>query len=433
MQKADKIIHASIILPIRPKKSILKHHSLIINKDCIIDLLPTDQAKKTYQSENTEVYSNHIIIPGFINSHTHSPMVLLRGLGDSKLLDKWLNNHIWPAERKLVSEKFISDGTKLGALEMLLNGVTCFSDHYFMPEIAAKICEEIGIRALVGLPMIDNILNLKQPLISPVDIIRNNDDLINFAYIPHSPYMVSDEIFKQIVKDCEANPAPIHIHLCETANEIANSIKEYGIKPIERLNNLGVFDQHVIAVHMVHCDEEDLRMISEKNCHIVTCPEANLKLGSGLCNINRMHDYGLNVAVGTDGPSSNNDLDLLSDARTAGMLNKALNNDASLSPAFDILEMLTLNGAKALGMADKIGSLEIGKKADFIAWDTNQLNSYPRHDPATQIVFAGNVRNIQDIWVGGKKLVKNGKLINYSLSELIDIAKYWELQTKNFH
>ena len=433
MTLVDTIINAKHIIPVSLEQNILNEHSLVIRDGAILDILPSHDAKLKYSCVQEVDYDNHALLPGFVNTHTHTPMTLLRGLGDQLQLQDWLEKCIWPAEAALMSKEFIADGTKIGIAEMLLNGTTCFSEHYFMPNISAEVARALGVRAVIGIGMLDTLKDNHKNYELAQQLIPSADDLINFAYAPHSPYMLSDDSLKKIVDLCTDYPAPIHIHLNETAQEISNSIKEYNMTPTQRLERLGLLDHHVIAVHMVHVNDNDLSIIAQQNnCHIVTCPDSNQKLGSGICNIQRFLDANLNVAVGTDGPASNNDLTILEEARTAALLNKAINNNSSLSQAHEVLKMLTINGAKALGLDSIIGSLEAGKQADFLAFNVNTLNSYPRHDLISQIIFAGNSQQIDDVWVNGRQLVRNRLFTQMEYSELIATAQRWEEKTIKF-
>ncbi len=426
MTNISNLVSAPWIIPVDSKQKVLTEHSFAIANGKIIDILPTKEATAKYQNVETINYPNHVLLPGFVNAHAHTPMVLLRGIGDALPLKNWLEDYIWPAEKNLMSEEFIRDGMQLGIAEMLLNGTTCFSEHYFLPEISATVTQETGMRAVIGIEAFNDNYALGKSLID------SSSPMLSFAYAPHSPYMVDDAGFKKILSCCKSHPAPIHIHLHESMSEITNSLKQYNKTPIARLHELGIFDEHVIAVHMVHCNTDDLNLLRGRPCHIVTCPDSNLKLASGICNINDFHAASLNVAVGTDGAASNNDLDMLAEARNASLLNKALNSDPCLTSANTTLEMLTINGAKALGLEQHIGSLEVGKSADFVAWDVAQLNSFPRHDLVAQIVFAAASSQVTDVWVNGVRLLKDRQFTKLSMPELLDKAKFWESKTKHF-
>lgn len=429
MKQADKIISARWIIPVRPKGLILEHSCIVISKNKIIDILATDTAKTKYKASLTIDLPKHALMPGLINSHTHTPMVILRGLGDSLPLKNWLEDCIWPAENKLMSELFIKEGTRLGIAEMLLNGTTCFSEHYFMPTVAAETAKEIGMRALIGIGMHDKLPDNEKNFELAKSLTSTND-LIKFAFAPHSPYMLSDQSLNKILDICQTKPMPIHIHLHETQNEIQNSITKYGKRPIARLKDLGLFTQHLIAVHMVHIDQSDLKILEQNPCHIVTCPDSNLKLGSGMCNINALQASNCNIAIGTDGAASNNDLDMLSEARNAALINKGLNHNPNLSKASDVIDMLTINGAKALGFESEVGSFEIGKAADLIAIsDMHEIN---RDDVLDHIAFSVNCHQISDVWVAGQRLVSDRQLVNMCFDELISDAQKWQKATMPF-
>lgn len=430
MIKADKIISARWLVPIIPENTVLENHSLVIKNGTILDILPNDLALKQYQAPEIINKPRHVIMPGLINAHTHTPMVILRGIGDALPLKNWLEDCIWPAESALMSDEFIIQGTKLGIAEMLLNGITCFSEHYFKPELAANVVVETGMRALIGIGMHDQLPNNEANYQLAKILANMGSDTTNFAFAPHSPYMVSDESFRKILAVCEQTPMPIHIHLHETSNEVNNSLKQYGKRPIARLHDLGLFKQHLIAVHMVHINNLDLELLESNPCHIVTCPDSNLKLGSGICNINNFNALQLNVAVGTDGAASNNDLDLLAEAKNAALLNRSVNGNPLLSQASDVLSMLTINGARALGFEQKVGSLEIGKAADVIAIDNMQL--IDKSKILEQLAFVKNCRNVSDVWVNGERLVSDSSLTKLELDEMLALAENWQARTAEF-
>lgn len=430
---ATTLINAGWILPVNPQRQTLKDHTLVLKDNKILEILPSAVANERYALAAKIDYTKKVILPGFVNAHTHTPMVLLRGLGDRLPLKQWLEQCIWPAEQELLNAQFIQDGMELGIAEMLLNGTTCFSEHYLMPEIAANTIKKTGIRALVGIGILENSPHGAFNIETAQDLIAQSTPMVGYAYAPHSPYMVSDASFNAIIDSCRSHPAPIHIHMHESQAEITESFAKFQLSPIQRLHKLGLFEQQVIAVHMAHCSKDDLTILRDNPCAIVTCPDSNLKLASGICNLNSFQELGLTIAVGTDGAASNNDLDILADARNAGLLNKVINQDATLSDAHALLELLTINGAKALGLSSHIGSLEPGKCADFISMDCNQLNNFPRHDLAAQIIFAGNSQQVQDVWVNGQCLVADRQLKNASFSELILKAEYWEQKTKKFN
>ena len=371
----DTLIHARWIIPVEPESVTYEHHTLVIDSGKIIDLLPTDLAKQKYQGTTTENLENHALLPGLINCHTHAAMTLMRGIADDLPLMDWLQNHIWPLEQKWMSEAFVKDGTDLAIAEMILGGTTCFNDMYFFPEITAGQAIHHGIRAKVGLIVIDfpsvwaqNSDEYIEKGLALHEQLRLSD-LCSTAFAPHAPYTVSDEPLQKIRTLADELELPIHMHVHETLHEVEQAQAQTGQRPLQRLQELGLVNPSLIAVHMTQLSDEEISLFAESGAHIVHCPESNLKLASGFCPVARCLAAGINVALGTDGAASNNDLDMFGEMRTAALLGKAVAGDASAIPAMTALRMATINGAKALGLDTCCGSLSVGKAADVIAID----------------------------------------------------------------
>lgn len=429
--QVDTLIHARWIIPVEPASDTLEHHSLVIDGGRIIDLLPSEAAKQKYQATNTENLQEHALLPGFINSHTHAAMTLMRGIADDLPLMDWLQNHIWPLESKWVGEAFVKDGTDLAIAEMIRGGTTCFNDMYFFPDITAQQAIHHGIRACVGLIAIDfptvwaeNSDDYIEKGLALHDQLRHHP-LITTAFAPHAPYTISDEPLQKIRTIADELELPIHMHVHETQFEVDSAQQQTGKRPIQRLHGLGLINPSFIAVHMTQLNEAEINLFAEVGAHIVHCPESNLKLASGFAPIAQCIAAGINVALGTDGAASNNDLDMLGELRTAALLGKAVAGDASAIPAMTALRMATINGAKALGLADEIGSLSIGKAADVIAIDLSQLETQPLFCPVSQIVYAANRQQVTDVWVAGKRLLKQRQLTTLDIDSLkIKIADW---------
>ena len=428
----DTLIHARWIIPVEPEFVTYDHHSLVINGGKIIDLLPTELAKQTYQGKTTEHLDNHALLPGLINCHTHAAMTLMRGIADDLPLMDWLNNHIWPLEQKWMSETFVKDGTDLAIAEMILGGTTCFNDMYFFPEITAKQAIHHNIRAKVGLIVIDfpsvwarNSDEYIEKGLSLHEQLRQSE-LCTTAFAPHAPYTVSDEPLQKIKTLADELELPIHIHLHETLNEVEQAQSNSGQRPLQRLQKLGLINPSLIAVHMTQLTDEEISLFAESGAHIVQCPESNLKLASGFCQVAKCLNAGINVAIGTDGAASNNDLDMFGEMRSAALLGKAVAGDASAIPAMTALRMATINGAKALGLDNCCGSLSIGKAADIIAIDLNHLETQPLYCPVSQIVYAASRQQVTDVWVAGKRLLKNRYLTTFNINDLKAKIADWQ-------
>ena len=428
----DTLIHARWIIPVEPESVTYEHHSLVIDSGKIIDLLPTDLAKQKYQGTITENLENHALLPGLINCHTHAAMTLMRGIADDLPLMDWLQNHIWPLEQKWMSEAFVKDGTDLAIAEMILGGTTCFNDMYFFPEIIAAQILQHGIRATVGLIVIDFPSAWAQDADEYIekglalhDQLRFSD-LCTTAFAPHAPYTVSDEPLQKIRTLADELELPIHIHLHETHNEVEQSQAKSGQRPLQRLHELGLVNPSLIAIHMTQLTDEEISLFAELGAHIVYCPESNLKLASGFCPVARCLAAGINVALGTDGAASNNDLDMFGEMRTAALLGKAIAGDASAVPAMMALRMATINGAKALGLDASCGSLSVGKAADVIAIDLNYLETQPLYCPVSQIVYAASRQQVTDVWVAGKRLLTKRQLMTLNVDDLKAKIAEWQ-------
>ena len=428
----DTLIHARWIIPVEPESVTYEHHSLAIHAGKIIDLLPTETALKIYTATTTEHLANHALLPGLINCHTHSAMTLLRGVADDLALMDWLQNHIWPLEQKWMSPEFVKDGTDIAIAEMLLGGTTCFNDMYFFPDITAQQAIEHGIRAKVGLIVIDFpsawAENSEEYIAKGLALHAQLQDasLCSTSFAPHAPYTVSDAPLEKIKALADELKLPIHMHIHETAFEVTQAQTESGQRPLARLAALGLINSSLLAVHMTQLNADEISLLAETGAHIVHCPESNLKLASGFCPVAQCLAAGVNVALGTDGAASNNDLDMFGEMRTAALLAKGVSGDASAVPAMTALKMATINGAKALGLDGITGSLTVGKAADVIAIDLSALETQPLYSPISQIVYAASRQQVSDVWVAGKHLVKQRQLTAMNLDDLKEKAQLWQ-------
>jgi len=434
--KVDLIIEARWIIPVEADSVTYENHALVISDGIIIDLIPWEQAEQKYQANSVEKLHDHTLIPGLINSHTHASMSLMRGIADDLPLMDWLQNHIWPLEQKWMSEAFVRDGTDLAIAEMIRGGTTCFNDMYFFPDVTAHQAIYHGIRASVGLILIDfptvwadNSETYIEKGLAVHDQHRHHP-LISTPFAPHAPYTVSDEPLTKARTFADELELQIHMHLHETLHEVEEQQQKTNQTPIQRLHELGLLSPSFMAVHMTQLTDEDIALVAETGAHIIHCPESNLKLASGFCPVSKCIKAGINVALGTDGAASNNDLDMFGEMRTAALLAKGVSGDASAVPAITALKMATINGAKALGIEDRTGSLSIGKAADVIAINLEQLETQPLYDPVSQIVYAASRQQVTDVWVAGKQLLKQRELTTINIDELnIKIAE-WQQRLK---
>ncbi len=438
MNQVETLIHARWVVPVEPD-GVLEHYSLAIDGGRIVDLLPTDQAKAEYRAGNEIDLPGHVLIPGLINAHTHAGMALMRGLADDRPLLTWLNEHIWPAEGRWVGAEFVRDGSLLAMAEMLRGGITCFNDMYFFPDEVARQAESVGMRAVVGLIVIDfptawaqNADEYLHKGLEVHDSLRNHP-LITTAFAPHAPYTVSDGPLEKVAMYAEELDVPIHIHVHETADEVAQSIETHGVRPIARLERLGLVSPRLLAVHMTQLEPAEIELFARSGAHVAHCPESNLKLASGFCPVARLHESEVNVALGTDGAASNNDLDMFGEMRTAALLAKGVSGDASALPAAAALRMATLDGARALGIDDVTGSLVPGKAADVVAVRLDDIETSPVYHPLSQLVYASGRDKVTDVWVAGRHVVKDRELATIDRERLLARTAEWRAKLGQFH
>lgn len=430
-QTIDTLIHARWVIPVEPLDTVLEHHSVAIHEGRIVGVLPRNEAETRYQAETAHTLENHALIPGLVNAHTHAAMSLFRGLADDLPLMDWLQNHIWPAEGQWVNPEFVADGTRLAVAEMLRGGTTCFSDMYFFPNETARVADHAGIRAVVGLILIDfptvwaaNADEYLHKGIEVHDHFRHNPR-ITTAFAPHAPYTVSNAPLERVITYAEEMDIPIHMHVHETAHEVHEAEVQDGLRPLARLEKMGLISPRFIGVHMTQLVDEEITQYALRGAHVVHCPESNLKLASGFCPLQKLLDAGVNIALGTDGAASNNDLDMFSEMRTAALLAKAVAGDASALSAAQALRMATLGGAKALGLDESIGTLEVGKTADITAVDLGTLETQPLYHPISQLVYASGREQVTNVWVGGEHLLKNRELTTLDQNAIVTQAQSW--------
>ena len=427
----DLLIHCRWIIPIVPENQILENCSLAVDGEKIIGIYPQAEAKKRFEAVKTETLDNHVLMPGLVNAHGHSAMSLLRGYADDLALRPWLEKHIWPAEARHVSEEFVGDGTRLAMAEMIASGTTCFADMYFFDEAIAEAVRDAGMRCQIGFTVLDFPTAYGKGADDYIHKgLRLNDkysghSLINVACAPHAPYSVSDSAMQIISTYANELDLPIHIHCHETAGEVSESIDQFGCRPMQRLRDLGLLLPQTQLVHMTQINHEDIQMVQDHNCHVVHCPESNLKLASGFCPVGQLMDAGINVALGTDGAASNNDLDLFGELKTTALLAKAVSGDPCALNAHAALRMATINGAKALGWDHEIGSLESGKSADIIAVKMDSIPQQPLYNPESQLVYTNVGHRVSHSWVAGKPLMAESELLTLNRQSLIQTACDW--------
>lgn len=435
----DLIIKARWIVPVVPANKVFEDCALVIDQGKILALLPHHEADRRFKADKILELPQHLLTPGLINSHVHTAMNLFRGYADDQPLQQWLTQSIWPAEKRWVSDYFVRDGSELAIAEMIQSGISCFADMYFFPEETAQVSLDAKLRCQLSFPVMDfptawgsGADDYMSKGLTLHDNFRNSE-LINIAFGPHAPYTVSDSVLRRIAILAQEMDMPVQIHLHETAQEIEDSLKIYNKRPSQRLMELGLLFPLTQCVHMTQIDDTDIQLLQTSGASVIHCPESNLKLASGFCPVQKLLYAGINVAIGTDGAASNNDLSLLGELKTAALLAKAVAQDASALHAHTTLRMATLNGAMALGLEDKIGSLEVGKSADIAAMDLSHLHAQPIYDPVSQVIYNQSAQQVSHLWVNGECLLSEGKLQTLDEKELKAKAKFWQEKITGNH
>jgi 5-methylthioadenosine/S-adenosylhomocysteine deaminase len=431
-QPIDTLLEARWIIPVEPEAGVLTEHAIVIHDGLIQAILPIAEARSRYIPSSHVVLKQHAIIPGLINLHTHAAMTLMRGLADDLPLMTWLKQYIWPTEAEFVDERFVREGTQLACAEMLKGGITCFNDMYFFPAAAAEVVAECGLRAGIGLVVIDFLsayASDADDYLAKGLALRDQypqHPLLTFCLAPHAPYSVGDKTLTKIITLAEQLQLPVHIHLHETQDEIEEGLANTGLRPLARLQQLGFIGPNLIAAHMIHLTDEEIGIFSQYGGHVAHCPTSNLKLASGVSPITNLLQQGVNVGIGTDGAASNNRLDMFEEMRLAALLAKGISGKAETLPARQALRMATLNGAKALGINHITGSLVAGKAADITAVDFSDLTLTPCYDPVSHLVYAAGREQVSHVWVNGRLLLDNRELVTLKEVELHSHAAYWQ-------
>ena len=431
MEKVDTLIKARWIAPVAPGSGVLENHAVAVRQGRIVDLLPGADAAARYSADQVIERPSHLVIPGLVNAHTHAAMTLLRGLADDIPLMQWLQEHIWPAEQRWMSAEFVEHGTELAMAEMLLGGTTTFNDMYFFPEVVARSAARIGMRVCVGMILI------KFPTVWAGDMAEylrkglalrdeyKGHPLVTAAFAPHAPYTVDDEYLVKIRRLADELEVPVHSHVHETADEVMGSVVESGERPLDRLDRLGLVSPMLMAVHMTQLEDAEIARLADVGASVVHCPESNLKLASGFCPVAKLLDAGANVCLGTDGAASNNDLDMIGEMRSAALLAKGVAGRADAVTAEQVLAMATINGARALGLAEETGSIEVGKWADLCCVDLGLPGTTPVYEPVAQLVYAATRDQVADVWVAGRPMVADGRLTRIDTHAVTRRAEDW--------
>ena len=431
-QSIDLLISARWVVPVQPDRVVLEKHAVAVHEDSIVDVLPVRDAAAKYTPRERVDLPEHALIPGLVNAHTHNPMTLLRGLADDLPLMTWLREHVWPVEAKVMGPEFVRDGVELAVAEMLRGGTTCCSENYFFPDAQAQAYKAHGFRAMVALPIIEFPSAWAQTrdeyferALAVHDQYRG-DPRVGTTFGPHAPYTVADESFARIRTLSDQLDIPVHLHLMETAQEVEDSKREHGgLRPMQRLQKLGLVNDRLIAVHMTQVSDPEIALCAEAGVSVVHCPESNLKLASGFCPAEKLRRGGVNLALGTDGCASNNDLDMFGELRTAALLAKGVAGGAAAFDDAFALRAATLNGAKALQLDARIGSIETGKRADLVAVKMDEVETQPLYNVVSHLAYAVSRRQVSDVWIDGARKLDDGALVDFDLAGVLEKARRW--------
>ncbi len=430
MKSVDTIICAAHVIRVQPRV-VLDDHAVAVDAGLIVDVLPTTAALERYQAREVVRLDRHALIPGLVNLHCHAAMTLMRGIADDMALMTWLREHVWPVEAKHVSDEFVHDGSLLGVAEMLRGGVTCVNDMYFFPEATARAALRAGMRASLGVIAIEfpsayapDAAGYLQKGLATRDAYQG-EPLLTFCLAPHSPYAVGDEMLRKIAVLAEELDLPIHCHVHETREEIEQGIAQHGVRPFERLRRLGLVGPRLISVHSVHLEPAELDTMAREGVSVAHCPSSNAKLASGIAPVAAMRARGIGVGVGTDGAASNNRLDVMTEMRMAALLAKVSTGDASALGAAEALEMATLQGARALGLDARIGSIEAGKSADLAAVELSSVETLPCFDPVSHLAYAAGREHVTHVWIEGRARLADRALTTLDEQDLRDKARWW--------
>lgn len=406
------LIRDATLITMNDAQEVLPGGSLLVRDGDIAAVLP---AGSPLPAADRVIDGRGLVaLPGLVNAHTHVAMTLLRGYADDLELMTWLQQRIWPLEMKLTEED-VYWGTMLGIVEMLRAGVTTFNDMYHYPAAAARAARESGIRACISgvllgfLPNADDLLEKAEHFIR--DLAPEADGRVRPMLAPHAPYTCPDPMMAKVIEVAAATRTPVHIHLSETATEVEESLRNHGETPVQHMARLGLFDAgHVLAAHCVHVTDADIALLAEKRVGVSHNPGSNMKLASGTAPLPKMLAAGVIVGLGTDGPASNNNLDILEETRLAALLHKLIGADPTLVPAQQALALATRGGAAALGMGDRIGQLTPGRRADVALIDVREPHLHPPHNLVSHLVYSARAGDVRTVLVDGVPLLLDGEL-----------------------
>lgn len=430
------IIRGQYIITMNEHDEVLNNSGVVVKDDKIIDIGDFSELLKKYKDYPVQIYGNShsVLMPGFINTHTHAAMVLFRGIADDLPLKQWLNEHIWPREAKFLSPEFVYDGSCLACLEMLKSGTTTFNDMYFFPESIAKAAKKLNIRAVIGQGVFDFSTpfgkNAEDYLNRALEFIEKSktNELIIPAVAPHAIYTCCKETLIKSRDLALKHDLLIHIHLSETFQEVEECIRNYGKRPVKYLKNIGFLEGKIIAAHSVWLNDEEIEIMGNHNVGVSHCIESNLKLASGIAPVVKMLKRGIKVSMGTDGAASNNNLDLLEEISIAAKVQKGITGNPTVLDVKTCMKILTIWAAEALGIEKEVGSIETGKKADLVLMNLNKPHLQPVYDIYSTIIYSAKASDIEDVFVNGVPVITSGKHQLVDEDTLIEKAVWWSRQ-----
>jgi 5-methylthioadenosine/S-adenosylhomocysteine deaminase len=431
MEPVDTLILARWVLPIEPDGRVLDNHAVAVRGGRIVAVLPVAEARQRFEAGQVYERPTHALLPGLVNAHTHSAMALLRGRAENLRLGPWLQETVSPLERRWADPEYVRDGTELAIAEMLRGGVTCFADPQLWPEVVARTAAELHIRVSTGLYVTESATSWAS---TPDEHIEKGmrlrdeyrgDPLVSTHLATPAVHELSDATLKRVRRLADELELPVAVPLHETAWEVERSVQESARRPLARLAELGYASPLLVAVHFTQAEPADIELLARAGASVIHCPESNLKLGSGVCPLPSLLGNGVTVALGTDRPAANNDLDVLGEARTAGLLASGVSAGPGSVVATDLLRMATLEGARVLGLSEATGSLLPGKWADLCCINLMDPRSWPVHEVAAALVYAVTSLQVSDTWVAGRRVFGDGRLPYLNEQEILSRAEGW--------
>jgi 5-methylthioadenosine/S-adenosylhomocysteine deaminase len=428
-QEVDLVVMGGIVLTADPDWNIYDPGAVAVDRGAIVRVGPRHEVEGAYREREGIDASGKLIMPGLLNAHTHAPMTLFRGIADDLPLETWLYKYIWPAETKLLSPDFVRLGTQLAAAEMIRSGTVLFCDMYYFEDDIAEACKEAGIRVVIGEALVDfPTANCKTPeeQLKYTEYLLSqwkNDSLVVPSVQPHSPYAASVELMRQSKALTDEYGAPYLLHVSETRREVQESMEKYGRTPVGRLADLGLLGPSTVAIHGVHLTEEDIKLLAEYDAGVVHCPESQLKLASGFTPVPKLLEAGVKVGLGTDGAASNNDLNMFGEMGTAARVHKVIAGNPTAMPARQALSMATLEAAHVLGLEDKLGSLEVGKRGDILVLDLDVPHMVPVYDITSHLVYAAHSSDVRTVIIDGCVVMRDRELLTLDEDEIFARAR----------